>query len=113
MYKRQCQDSGFYDYLDIYDEVMADRGFTIREELYLHFCTLSIPPGARLKSQMTSAEVKKTKDVANLRIHVERAINRIKTFRIFKSVISITMIPQCDDIVRTCAGLCNLKPVLY
>ena len=23
------------------------------------------------------------------------------------------MIPQCDDIVRTCAGLCNLKPVLY
>jgi len=51
----------------------------------LKFCTLSVPPGARVKAQMTTAECKKTKDVANLRIHVERAINRIKTFRIFNS----------------------------
>lgn len=50
--------------------------FTISEELYLPFCILSIiPPGTWLKSEMTSTEVKKTKDVANLRIHVERAIN--------------------------------------
>jgi len=83
----------------MYDEVMTDRGFQIMEELLLNFCTLSVPPGARLKSQMTSAEVKKTKDVANLRIHVERAINRIKTFRIFKFVLPITMLHHCDDII--------------
>jgi len=95
-----CKDSCFYDLLDTYDEVMADRGFQIMEELLLNFCTLSVPPGARLKSQMTSAEVKK-------------AINRIKTFRIFKSVLPITMLHHCDDIIRTCAALCNLKPLLY
>ena len=39
-----CQDSGFYNHLDPYDDVMADRGFTIREELYLNFCKLIIPP---------------------------------------------------------------------
>ena len=44
-----CQDSAFYEHLDMYDEVMADRGFTIKEELYLNFCTLTIPPGARLE----------------------------------------------------------------
>lgn len=65
-----CQDSGFYNCLDWYDEVMADRGFQITEELMLNFCTLSVPPGARLKSQMTSDECKKTKDIANLRIHI-------------------------------------------
>ena len=52
-------DSGFYDCLDPYDEVMADRGFQIKEELMLNFCTLSVPPGARVKAQMTTSECKK------------------------------------------------------
>ena len=64
-------DSGLYDLLERDDEVMADRGFQIREELMLRFCSLSVPPGARVKSKMTMSECKKTKDVANLRIHVE------------------------------------------
>ena len=51
-----CKDIGFYELLDPYDEIMADRGFQIREELLLRFCTLTVPPGARLKSQMTSRE---------------------------------------------------------
>ena len=62
----------------------ADRGCQIKEELLLDFCSLEVKPGARMKSRMTSAEVKKTKDVANLRIHVESAINRIKSFIILK-----------------------------
>ena len=37
-----------------------------------------VQPGARGKGQMTKSEVKKTKEVANLQIHVERAINRTK-----------------------------------
>ena len=108
-----CSDSGFYDCLDYYDEVMADRGFQIREELMLKFCTLTVPPGARLKSQMTTKECMSTKKTANLRIHIERAINRIKTFRILKNILPITMLHHCDDIVRTCAALCNLKSLLF
>ena len=107
-----CNDSGFYDLLERDDEIMADRGFQIKEELMLDYCSLSVPPGARVKSQMTTTECKRTKDVANIRIHVERAINRIKTYRIFKSVLPITMLHHADDIVRTCAALCNLKPPL-
>ena len=95
------------------DEVMADRGFQIQEELMMKFCKLTVPPGARVKSQMTTAEVKKTKEIANLRIHVERAINRIKTFRILKTVMPITMLHHCDDIIRVCGALCNLKPLLF
>ena len=47
------------------DEVMADRGFLIQEDLLLHFRRLFVPPRARVKSQMTKSEVKKTKEVAN------------------------------------------------
>ena len=92
---------------------MADRGFEIKEELMLKFCSLTVPPGARVKAQMTTEECKKTKDVANLRIHVERAINRIKTYRLLKFILPITMMHNIDDIVKTCAALCNLKPLLY
>ena len=82
--------------------VVADRGFQIHEELLLRFCSLQEPPGARAKSQMTTDECKKTKDIANLRIHVE----------ILKGVIPVTMLHHIDDIVVTCAALSNLKPKL-
>ena len=65
-----------------------------------------------MKSQIKKSEVKKTKEVANLRIHVERAINRIKFFRILKGSIPVTVIQYVDDIILTCAALWNLKPKL-
>ena len=108
-----CSDSGFFDLLERDDEIMADRGFQIKEDLLLRFCSLSVPPGARTKAQMTVGECKKTKDIANLRIHIERAINRIKSYRILKTILPITMVHNYDDIVCTCAALCNLKPLLF
>ena len=42
-------DSNFYNGLEYGDEVMADRGFQIKEELLLHYSTLVVPPGARVK----------------------------------------------------------------
>ncbi|XP_065067713.1 uncharacterized protein LOC135693229 [Rhopilema esculentum] len=104
-----CKDSGFFDLLEPSDEIMADRGFQIREDLFLRHCSLSVPPGARMKAQMTRTECETTKDIANLRIHVERAINRMKTFRILRSNLPITMLQHADDIIFTCAALCNLK----
>ena len=50
---------------------MADRSFQIQEDLLLHFCRLIFPPGERVKNQMTKAEVRKTKEVVNLRIRVK------------------------------------------
>ena len=91
---------------------MADRSFQIQEDLLLHFCRLVVPPSARVKSQMKKSELKKTKEVANLRIQVERVINRIKMFRILKVTIPMTMIQHVDDIILTCAALFNFKPKL-
>ena len=84
----------------------------IQEDLLLHFCRLVVPPGAKVKYQLAQPEVKKTKEEANLRIHVKRAINRITFFRILKGKIPVKMIQHVDDIILTCAALCNLKPKL-
>ena len=69
--------------------------------------TLVIPPAAQGAEQMTKENVKTTKEIANLRIHVERAIQRLKTFRILKYTLPITLLPLIDDIAITCAALCN------
>ena len=41
--------------LDPGDEVMADRGFQIKEDLLFYYCSLNVPPGARVKVQLTSS----------------------------------------------------------
>ena len=56
---------------------MVDSGFQIQEDLLLYFCRLVVPPAARVKNQMTKPD-------PNLRIHVERAINRMKFFEDFR-----------------------------
>ena len=82
--KYLTQNCGFLDILRRGDVVMADRGFPIAEDLALHHAYLHIPPGRRGTHQMTQAEVAKTMEIANLRIFVEQAIRRLKTFRILK-----------------------------
>ena len=98
-----CQNSDICNFLEYGDVVMADCGFQIKEDLLCHYCHLALPPGALAKSQMTATECKQTKEVANVRIHVERAINRLKTFRLLKNTFPLTILPLADDIVRTCA----------
>ena len=106
------KDSVFYDLLERDDVVMADRGFLIQEDLLLHICHLQVPPSARTKSQMTKK--RDTRDKRNCKFtnsRWERAINRIKNYRILKGTLPITMM-QHIDVVLVCTALCNLKNVL-
>ena len=99
--------SGFIDLIDHGDQIMADRGFLVKEEIIIKRATLIIPPAAQGAEQMSSVNVKATKEIANLMIHVERTIQRLKTFRILKYTLPVTLLPLIDDIVTTCAALCN------
>ena len=61
---------------------------------------------------MTISEVRKTNKVENLQIHVERATNQIKFFRILEGTVPVTIMQHVDDIISTCDALCNLKAKL-
>jgi len=102
------RDSGFLNNIQRYDLVMADRGFKIREDLLVIGSNLAIPPSSAASMQMRSKDVKETSQIANVRIHVERAIRRIKIFRILKQEMPLCIVPLADDIVRVCAALSNL-----
>jgi len=106
------QNSGFLDLIEPYDLVLADRGFTIREDLLFRHATLEIPPPSAGLTQMSRQNVFKTKKIANARIHVERAINRIKWFKILNGTLPLSLVPIFDDILCICACLCNLLPPL-
>ena len=73
---------GLLDLLEPGDSVMADRGFTIADMLDVRGVNLNIPP-MKTRDQFTQNELTTTRRIASLRIHVERAIGRIKSFKIY------------------------------
>ena len=69
------------------DNVAADRGFTIDEELKQSNVNLNIPAFLDGRSQLTKAEVKESETIASVQMHVEQAISPIKKFRIIRNEI--------------------------
>ncbi|XP_069101481.1 uncharacterized protein [Argopecten irradians] len=74
-YRCIVHESGYLDFLEHGDDVMADRGFLIRDLLAKRYATLNIPPFA-LGHQLSNRAVTRTRRIASARIHVERAIGR-------------------------------------
>ena len=79
------QDSGFLDIIKPYDTVMAACGFKIKSDLTFHRFFLLIPPSTSKGNQGTCRDTRETSKVANARMFVEKAIARIKWFRILKT----------------------------
>ena len=91
--------------------IMADKGFTIREMLKEINVELNIPAFLNEK-QFTTNDIEKGRKIASLRIHVERAIGRMKSFHILKETIPISMARLANQIVYVCAFLTNFQPAL-
>ena len=104
--------SGFLDLIDPHDEILADKGFTIANELTLRRAKLIIPPGVCGREQMVVSEVEKTKSIANFRIHVERNIGRFKEFKMLDGVYPISMLHCINDVATVGVALSNLLPPL-
>jgi hypothetical protein len=103
------RDSNFFDYINPNDRVMADRGFALSQELLSRHAELIIPPAGKGTTQMTSRQVQDTKRVANVRIHVERVIRRLKVFRILSSTLDNKTLRHANDILFICAALTDLQ----
>ena len=80
--KKLTQLSGLLDLLEPGDAVMADRGFTI-DDILPPGVTLNVPPRLNDSGQLTESERTTTRRIASVRIHVERAMERIKTTKYY------------------------------
>ncbi|XP_021347575.1 uncharacterized protein LOC110446645 [Mizuhopecten yessoensis] len=81
--KTITKESGFYEtlktlnsqgYLNDGDAIMADKGFTIGEELGQLGLNLNIPPFTKSGSQMSSADVKKTSENCQTQLICENIV---------------------------------------
>ncbi|CAH1230754.1 THAP2 [Branchiostoma lanceolatum] len=106
--------SGIVEMLNENDDVMADKGFTISMLLSEKGATLNIPPFLSSKrSQFSKEEVEATQSIARVRIHVERAIRRVKEFHIFDSVLPLSLAGSVNQIWTVCTLLTNFRGPLF
>ena len=84
------------------DTVIADKGFQIVDILPLGV-KLNILPFLEVNTQMSAEDIVQTPQIAELRIHVERAINKIKNFLIWEGRNTIMFILCClPDVECVC-----------
>ena len=105
--------SGFLKRLKPGMEVMAHGGCytTVAAEISAAGATLNVPADATGKRLSLGDIVKSREDVA-VRVHVERALARLKKFRILNNEFPPNDVKTVEKIIVFCAGLCNLQPPL-
>ena len=91
---------------------MADRGFKGIESLLSEAgCTLIRPKSVQGGVVHEASDVKFSKQVASLRIHVERAIRRVREFEMLQphACINSRLVPLTDACMTIACGLVNLQ----
>lgn len=109
------EDCGFLDCLPPKTAVMADRGFKeISHLLEKKQCTLIRPPSVFKSTASAKEDVKQSKRIAALRIHIERVINRLREFHMLlpHACVDHSLIPIIDEVIIIACGLINIQDVL-
>lgn len=105
-------ESGIIDLLEHGDKVLADKGFpefkTVIESSG-KTVLLVMPPFLKDKSEFSKGEAEETYGTAKVRIHIERIMQRLRTFRILDKIPKY-LFCHIDDIIHVCSVLVNLQP---
>ena len=107
--KQITSESGFLDKITNGDCILADRGFLIQDELTKKGAILKIPKFTKGKKQLPGKDVDESRQLAHVRIHVERVIGRLKDYRILQTIIPISQVDLIDDMMTIICGAINLN----
>lgn len=110
--KQIVQKSGLLDLCEKGDAVMGDEGFLISDLTTPRGIELIIPPKKMNQKQMCTEDLIKTRRVANVRIHVERHMERVKNFRVLQNLTG-TMKAKVSKIWKICNHLTALQSPLH
>lgn len=106
------RDCGILELIEPGDSIMADKGFDIAYDVLVCGAKLNIPPFLKNHQQLSKKNVILTRQIASLRIHVERAIGHIKQYHILKNVVPLTLVNSVDNIWGVCCALSLFHPPL-
>ncbi|KAI8491327.1 hypothetical protein Bbelb_309600 [Branchiostoma belcheri] len=90
--------------------IIADKGFNVSKELQSRGVQLIVPDyKGRGRSQFSAQEAASSECISSARIHIERIIQRIRTFHILGSTIKISQQDITEQIFSVCAYLINFQ----
>lgn len=102
-------DCGIIELLEPGDTVLADKGFPlIKTSVEKKNAVVCMPPFLRNGPQFLPDEVEDTYNIASIRIHIKRIMQRMKNFYILDRVPT-TLFNCIDDIVYTICALVNVE----
>ena len=98
--KAIIQSSGLLELLEPGDNIIADRGFDLKDVLTPKSITINILSFlGNNRQQLCRTEVEQTRRIAGLQIHVERAMGRIKQYKLVQGVLPITLAGLANDTI--------------
>ena len=95
------------------DSIMTNRGFTNEKELEPLNVTLNIPLFLDGRDQFATDEVKNSQTIASVRIHVDRAITRIKKFRQLSNIIPLALSRSLESLLELTFRKGTVENILY
>ena len=110
--KQITKDCGILNLVEEGGSIMADKGFEIADDLPKGV-TLNITPFLRANDHLSIEDETETRQIASVKIHVERAVSRIKAFRILSAVYPLKLAPDLNKVWVICSYLPNfLSPLV-
>ena len=105
--KMVTDDSSILNHMKAGDLILADKGFLLHD-IIPQGVFLNLPAFLRGKSKFSKAEAIFSTKIARSRIHVERAIERLRNYNVLKK---ISAHERCfaDKLVQVCAALVNFQ----
>ena len=104
--------SGFLELVEEGDIIMGDKGFpTIEQNINAAGGVLLMPPFKSGERQFSVMQNREGYEIASVRVHVERAIERMKRFKIL-DFLTVRQLNYIDRILVIISFLCNLQPDL-
>ena len=110
--KEIVKKSNFCQLIEIGDQYLADKGFEIHDLISLRGGSLytdTSPKRYSISDQFTESQCFESMSIANVRIHIERAIKRIKAWHIFNQVLPLSGYGSINQVWIVCALLVNLQ----
>lgn len=108
-----ASNSGFLSLVKPGDVVLSDKGFPhITTSIEGKGAVIVMPPFSS-EGQLSEEDMEKTYKIVQVRIHVERVIQRLKVFQILTNRVPISLVSSMPKVACVCAAIVNLQlPVI-
>lgn len=91
------------------DVLMADKAFTVQDICAPHNVTVATPTFVKGKGYLPHETIMKDRLLSKHRIHIERIIGLLKTYKFLAGKLNHNYVPLASEIVAVIVMLCNFK----